>query len=120
MQRDRCLYVVANTDEAAGHAVGVVNGLQTLACGGVAVTAPRRDVAVIRGMDAGHVATLVPPGATVVVCGPMHRFLETAEQRVARELAAQPYNVVFLPYAAQSPRLDPVYRETELMRHLVC
>jgi hypothetical protein len=40
---------------------------------------------------------VLPRAATVVVAGPLHHFLETPEQRLARKLAAMGYDVIFLP-----------------------
>jgi hypothetical protein len=54
-------------------------------------------VRVTDARDARSFAKALPPSATVVLAGPIHRFVETREQRLARELNAFGYDVVFLP-----------------------
>jgi hypothetical protein len=40
----------------------------------------------------------------VVLAGPLHHFVETREQPLARKLAAMGYDVIFLPCPDESPR----------------
>jgi len=56
---------------------------------------PSSQILVTRGVDAANLRPVLPPGATVVICGPMHRFFETPEQRVARQLSNRGFDVVF-------------------------
>ncbi len=44
-------------------------------------------------------AQLLPLGASVVLAGPIHQFVETREQRLARKLTNLGYDVTFLPCA---------------------
>jgi hypothetical protein len=66
------------------------------------------------------IVSIVPAGSTVIVCGPMHRFLETRQQRIARWLAKQSYDVVFLPSPDALRASESPQPETEVLRHLVC
>lgn len=72
------------------------------------------------GFTASHLASVLPTHATVVLCGPMHRFIETREQRVARELAKRQFDVVFLPYRDALAQRDDVGCETDMIRQLRC
>jgi hypothetical protein len=71
------------------------------------------------GLDAPKMASILPPGATIVVCGRAHRFLETPEQRVARYLSQRQFDVVFLPKTSRVDGERGLFCETELMRRLV-
>jgi hypothetical protein len=73
----------------------------------------RPQMIVMRGFAARHLASVVPAGATVVICGPMHRLLETPEQRLARQLAKQKFDVVFLPSEVDSCQSRESRQETE-------
>jgi hypothetical protein len=55
------------------------------------------DVVITEARDARGFAQVLPPSAAVVVAGPIHHFVETHEQRLARKLATMGYNVIFLP-----------------------
>jgi hypothetical protein len=55
------------------------------------------DVRVTDARDARGFARVLPPSASVVLAGPIHRFFETPEQRLARKLTALGYDVIFLP-----------------------
>jgi hypothetical protein len=46
---------------------------------------------------ARELAGILPAGATVVLAGPIHHFVEAREQRLARRLANMGFEVVFLP-----------------------
>lgn len=80
------------------------------------------DVIVIPALSSSHIAPIIGAGSTVIICGPMHRFLETRQQRVARELAKRRQDVVFLPYPDPFRPADGTQweTETEMMRRLVC
>jgi hypothetical protein len=72
-----------------------------------------------REASAPGLASVLPSGATVVICGPMHRFLETPEQRVVRELSKANFDVVFLPHPHASGLPPRFSEQTEMMRHLI-
>jgi hypothetical protein len=55
------------------------------------------DVVVTEAHDARQFARVLPPTAAVVLAGPIHHFVETHEQRLARKLATMGYEVIFLP-----------------------
>jgi hypothetical protein len=55
------------------------------------------EVQVTDARDARGFAKALPPSASVVVAGPIHHFVETHEQRLARTLTTLGYDVVFLP-----------------------
>jgi hypothetical protein len=55
------------------------------------------DVRVTEARDARGFARILPPAASVVLAGPIHHFVETAVQRLARKLTTLGYNVIFLP-----------------------
>jgi hypothetical protein len=55
------------------------------------------DVVVTEARDARGFAQVLPVSAAVVLAGPIHHFVETQEQRLARKLATMGYDVVFLP-----------------------
>jgi hypothetical protein len=55
------------------------------------------DVVVTEAHDARDFAQVLPPSAAVVLAGPIHHFVETHEQRLARKLATMGYEVIFLP-----------------------
>jgi hypothetical protein len=55
------------------------------------------DVVVTEASDARGFAQVLPASAAVVLAGPIHHFVETQEQRLARRLATMGYDVVFLP-----------------------
>jgi hypothetical protein len=55
------------------------------------------DVRVTDARDARGFANVLPPSATVILAGPIHHFLETREQRLARTLTSLGYDVIFLP-----------------------
>jgi hypothetical protein len=55
------------------------------------------DVMVTEARDARGFAQVLPASAAVVLAGPIHHFVETQEQRLARRLATMGYDVVFLP-----------------------
>jgi hypothetical protein len=55
------------------------------------------DVVVTDARDARAFAKVLPPSAAVVLAGPIHQFVETQEQRLARKLATMGYDVIFLP-----------------------
>ncbi len=76
-------------------------------------------IIVIDGFSAPHVAPLLPAGATVVICGSMNRFFESPEQRLARELSTQRFEVIFLPHASRIRTVVDPFAETELMRHIL-
>lgn len=77
------------------------------------------EVIVVSALTAARIAAIVPAGSTVIVCGPLHRFFETRQQRIARDLARRLQDVVFLPHpdAALAVEHPP---GTEAMPHLVC
>jgi hypothetical protein len=45
------------------------------------------------------VVAALPSAASVVLAGPIHRFIESDEQRLARTLANLGFDVTFLPTA---------------------
>jgi hypothetical protein len=47
--------------------------------------------------NAGSLAQLLPPRASVVLAGPIHQFVETREQQLARKLTDMGYDVTFVP-----------------------
>jgi hypothetical protein len=55
------------------------------------------DVRVTEARDARGFAKVLPPDASVVLAGPIHHFVETQEQRLARKLTTLGYDVIFLP-----------------------
>jgi hypothetical protein len=55
------------------------------------------DVVVTEARDARGFAHVLPPSAAVVLAGPIHHFVETHEQRLARKLSTMAYEVIFLP-----------------------
>jgi hypothetical protein len=55
------------------------------------------DVVVTEAHDARDFARVLPPSAAVVLSGPIHHFVETHEQRLARKLTTMGYEVIFLP-----------------------
>jgi hypothetical protein len=55
------------------------------------------DVRVTEARDAGGFAKVLPPDASVVLAGPIHHFVETREQRLARKLTTLGYDVIVLP-----------------------
>jgi hypothetical protein len=57
----------------------------------------RADVVVTEARDARGFAHVLPPSATVILAGPIHHFVETQEQRLARKLATLGFEVIFLP-----------------------
>jgi hypothetical protein len=57
------------------------------------------EVRVTDARDARGFAGILPPSASVVLAGPIHHFVETQEQRLARRLTTLGYEVVFLPCA---------------------
>jgi hypothetical protein len=57
----------------------------------------RADVVVTEARDARGFAHVLPPSATVILAGPIHHFVETQEQRLARKLATMGFEVIFLP-----------------------
>jgi hypothetical protein len=59
------------------------------------------DVQITDARDARGFAMVLPPSARVVVAGPIHHFVETQEQRLARKLATLGYKVIFLPRPAE-------------------
>jgi hypothetical protein len=59
--------------------------------------APGARIVVGRSMEPRDIGTILPPGATVVVSGPVRHFLESREQRLARALAKAGFDIVFLP-----------------------
>jgi hypothetical protein len=77
-------------------------------------------ITVLNGWSLEQLLGVLPSGATVVICGPMNHFVESPEQRIARELSRRKFDVVFLPY--MPPPNDGVwtFQETEMMRHLIC
>jgi hypothetical protein len=62
-----------------------------------AAEAPDARIVVGRSMRLRDIGPIMPPGATVVVSGPARHFVESPEQRLARELANAGFDVVFLP-----------------------
>jgi hypothetical protein len=64
-----------------------------------AAEAPDARIVIGRSLEPRDVRALLPPGATVVVSGPARHFLESPEQRLARGLAKDSFDVVFLPTA---------------------
>jgi hypothetical protein len=65
------------------------------------------DIIVAPGSSARDVAAVLPRGATVVICGAFHRFIETDEQCLARELTKRGFDVVFLPRGDEPRRQEP-------------
>jgi hypothetical protein len=65
------------------------------------VTTAHRDTAVrvTAARDARGFARILPQSASVVLAGPIHHFVETPPQCLARKLTALGYDVVFLPCA---------------------
>jgi hypothetical protein len=55
------------------------------------------DVVVTEARDARGFAHVLPPSATVILAGPIHHFVETQEQRLARKLSTMGFDVIFLP-----------------------
>lgn len=55
------------------------------------------DVVVTEARDARGFAQVLPPSVAVVLAGPIHHFVETQEQRLARKLATMGFEVIFLP-----------------------
>lgn len=55
------------------------------------------EVQVTDAREARGFAKVLPPSASVVLAGPIHHFVETHEQRLARKLTTLGYDVVFLP-----------------------
>lgn len=55
------------------------------------------DVVVTEARDARGFAQVLPPSAAIVLAGPIHHFVETQEQRLARKLSTMGYDVIFLP-----------------------
>jgi hypothetical protein len=55
------------------------------------------DVVVTEARDARGFAQVLPPSVAVVLAGPIHHFVETHEQRLARKLSTMGYDVIFLP-----------------------
>ncbi|MGE4056945.1 MAG: hypothetical protein AB7F99_19320, partial [Vicinamibacterales bacterium] len=55
------------------------------------------DVQVNEAGDARGFTKVLPPDASVVLAGPIHHFVETQEQRLARKLTTLGYDVIFLP-----------------------
>jgi hypothetical protein len=55
------------------------------------------DVRVTEARHAHGFAKILPPAASVVLAGPIHHFVETQEQRLARKLTTLGYDVIFLP-----------------------
>jgi hypothetical protein len=78
------------------------------------------EIIVVPALNAATIASIVPAGSTAIVCGPLHRFFETRQQRIARELAKRLQDVVFLPFPDAPRALENPQPETEVMRHLVC
>ena len=80
------------------------------------------EVIVSPALSSSRIAQIVPAGSTVIICGPMHRFFETRQQRIVRELAKRGQDVVFLPFPDPRPPVDSTQweTETEIMRRLVC
>ena len=62
-----------------------------------ATDAPGANVIVGRSIEPRDIAALLPPHATVVLCGPVRHFLESREQQLARRLSEAGYDVVFIP-----------------------
>jgi len=78
-------------------------------------------ITVLNGWSLERLLGVLPAGATVVICGSMNHFVETPEQRIARELSRRKFDVVFLPYVPPPPpAADRTVHETEIMRHLIC
>jgi hypothetical protein len=55
------------------------------------------NVRVTDARDARGFAKVLPPDSRVVLAGPIHHFLETQEQRLARKLSTLGFDVIFLP-----------------------
>jgi hypothetical protein len=78
------------------------------------------EIIVAPDLNLPSIESITPVRSTIIVCGPMHRFIETRQQRIARELAKRLHDVVFLP-SPDAPRSgENPQPETEVMRHLVC
>jgi hypothetical protein len=56
---------------------------------------------------AAELASFIPAGSTIVLCGPCGRFWPSLAQRLARQLSRLQFRVVFLPYARRfGPAID--------------
>jgi hypothetical protein len=78
------------------------------------------EIVVAPDLSLSSIESIAPAGSTVIVCGPMHRFLETRQQRIARGLANRSYDVVFLPFPDAVRASENPQPGTDVMRHLVC
>jgi RES domain-containing protein len=78
------------------------------------------EIIVVPTLGVPPIASVVPADSTVIVCGPMHRFFETRQQRIVRELAKRLQDVVFLPFPDTPRAGENPQPETDVMRHLVC
>lgn len=76
-------------------------------------------VTVVPGWSVDRLIAVMPPGATVVICGGLNRLLETPEQRIARELSRRNFDVVFLPYVAPEDDRQRIFHESDMIRHLI-
>ena len=62
-----------------------------------AVEAPEARIVVAPSTGSRDIPALLPTGATVVLGGPIRHFLGSREQRLARSLKRNGYEVVFIP-----------------------
>ena len=77
-------------------------------------------ITVMNGWSLQRLLGVLPSGATVVICGSMNHFIETPEQKIARELSRRQFDVVFLPYLPPPNDGIRASMETEIMRRLIC
>jgi hypothetical protein len=117
--QDHRVFVIATTADETRHALTVSSaraGVHDLPVDDLSVPDPelsdgvvrrladRLDIhptiTVISGWSLQRLLSVLPSGATVVICGSMNHFVETPEQKIARELSRRQFDVVFLPYVA--------------------
>jgi len=65
------------------------------------------DLVVVPELTVQELTKVVPPHASVVICGPLRWVLGSPEQRLASKLARRAVDVIFLPYVADRSAAIP-------------